>query len=366
MQNDVAFDTLLSDLYGGLVEPDRLDHFLGALADATGSHIGALVEQDVKYQTANIPHIIGTDRQSALRYEAEYAGENVWLQRSMSSVRGGATLLSDDWISPAELRQTRYYADYLRTIDVGHSIGIFGEASRDRIIMLTLACCERHGGYDSVSRHLCERVAPHFVNACAVRAQLDSLRSELAHAIGNGRGLFLLDADLRWTGGNAAAEAMVAAGWWRGHRGTHLVACSAATRAAWHALTREIVYEPCPHAILVRDGHERLVAFARLHALAAVAPQTTLPSYLLMVRPVQIPIADAAQQQLCDLFALTAAEAALAIAMRIHGDLAHAATSLGIAECSARTRLQVVFDKMNVHRQTDMLQVLEAFVDVLQ
>lgn len=83
----------------------------------------------------------------------------------------------------------------------------------------------------------------------------------------------------------------------------------------------------------------------------------------MFVRPLQVPDIKAVTAQLMQLFGLTAAESALTLALRKHGDTAHAATALGIAEASARTRLQTIFEKTGMHRQTDLMLMVEALVE---
>ena len=60
------------------------------------------------------------------------------------------------------------------------------------------------------------------------------------------------------------------------------------------------------------------------------------------------------------MFDLTQAEAALALALRQHGQLGTAAAALGITPGSARTRLKVVFDKVGERSQAALLRVLDA------
>jgi hypothetical protein len=65
------------------------------------------------------------------------------------------------------------------------------------------------------------------------------------------------------------------------------------------------------------------------------------------------------------IFGLTAAEATLALALRKHGDTVHAAAAIGIAEATARTRLQVVFEKTATRRQADLMLLVDALAETV-
>ncbi|HTA64492.1 MAG TPA: hypothetical protein VK753_03225 [Xanthomonadaceae bacterium] len=143
-----------------------------------------------------------------------------------------------------------------------------------------------------------------------------------------------------------------------------LEACHAVTRDAWLAVQREIMDEKTSATVIpVRDAPGKLLAFARAHRYS-VAPEQSR-RYVLYVRPLQWADTDALGTQLENLFRLTAAESRFAIALRRLGDLAHAAAAVGIAESSARTRLQSIFEKIDVHRLSDLLLLIDALAEVV-
>jgi hypothetical protein len=111
------------------------------------------------------------------------------------------------------------------------------------------------------------------------------------------------------------------------------------------------------------DG--RLVAFAGIQAYGAACGDGALADYVVFVRPLRVGDDGALGAQLQALFGLTAAETALALALRRDSELASAARAVGIAEGSARTRLQAVYDKTGQHRQAELLRMLDALADTL-
>jgi hypothetical protein len=357
---------LLGDLYGWLNEPERLQRFLAKVGHATGSHVGALFRQDFANPTASGLVSMGVSVQEMARFEGEYAAENIWMQRTHERLRAGSVFFSDDWVARSELRQTRYYAEYLRSIDVEHSVGICGYMQRERCAMLTFCRSAHSGPYDDDARRLLEKLAPHFTNAYGLLTKLEQWRTLATRQEGRGRAMFLLDERLNWIDGNAAAEDCVAAGWWRGRRGGPLAAVHGITAVAWRSLQRELAGGALPQrTIPVHDAQGALVAFACLHACGAAAPGTGMPSLILFVRGVEPMEASGLGEQVREMFGLTTAEAQLALSLRRSGELSNAAAAVGIAESSARTRLQAVFEKTGTHRQIELLRMLDALAETL-
>jgi hypothetical protein len=307
---NARYDGLIADLYGGLAEPARLCRFLHALADATHSHIGAYVQQAFHQDGTSVQHYVGVDRDEIQRYEAEYAAENVWVQRALPRIRAGAVLASDDSVSLPELKHTRYYGDYLRHIDTAHSVGLFGEVHPERCAMLTLTRCERAGAYDPDDLALLERVAPHFTNTCQLALQLEQLQRQAALGGQPQRALFLLDKGFAWIGGNEAAETMLATGLWRRHGHGPLQASHPRTQALWLSLQQQVSSEPSSlRPMPVHDHGGTLVAFATLHAYGIAAGES-LPSYILLVRLIRCTDDRALGAHLMRIFDLTASPSA--------------------------------------------------------
>ena len=170
--------------------------------------------------------------------------------------------------------------------------------------------------------------------------------------------VFRLDERLAWIGGNAVA--VEAAGWLGARPGEKLEPVSAVTRAALLAAVPRMGAGPGPTApVPVYDALAQLVAFATARRGADRV------GFVLTVRMLQPMGAPPLDEPLRRMFDLTAAEAALGTALHRHGDLQQAASSLGITEGTARTRLQAVFEKTDTHRQVDLLRMFDALADTL-
>ncbi|MFC7301760.1 helix-turn-helix transcriptional regulator [Cognatiluteimonas weifangensis] len=363
------YDALLADLYAGTAERTRLQHFLDRLSAASGSHLTALVCQDTGEHGRTL--LLGrVEPRLVRRYQSDFRSpdDRLWFRRSAAAMHTGAVLDGDDWASPAEIKRTRYYAEFLREIDTLHAVALCGLRTRTRTALLAPCRSERAGPYGSEELALFRQLAPHWVNAYALMLGFEQLQAHAALSERGDCGLFLLDADLRWSGGNEGAERMVAAGWWQGRHGGRLDSPSAVTRAAWQGAQRRLAAGAAalrPNTIPVYDRLASLVAFATLRPFGVAAPGEGMPSFVLFVRPLQAGDDERLGAQLRHLFDLTPAEAALAVALRRHGDLPQAAAALGIAEGGARTRLQSVFDKTGMHRQSELLRMLDVLADDL-
>ncbi len=178
------------------------------------------------------------------------------------------------------------------------------------------------------------------------------------------RAIFLLDGGLHWTGGNEAAEWMIASGWWRGRKGCRLEIAHPLSRKGWHSAQKQMeAGQPASHVIPVHDPAGRLVGLATLQAYGAHA-QEDMPAYMLFVRALHADDANDVAIHLQRMFGLTVREAALATALRRDGGLAAAASALNISSGSARTRLQTVFEKTGTHKQSELLRMLEALAEM--
>jgi hypothetical protein len=195
--------------------------------------------------------------------------------------------------------------------------------------------------------------------------QFERLNAQASVSMGR-RGMFLLDAGWRWVGGNQVAEQMVMAGWWRGRLKSRLEAVHPISRTAWQRVQRQICEATCKQKVIpVHDAHGCLVAFASAHIAGGSSIAESAPRYLLFVRPLQSVDMDAVQEQLRQLYGLTTSEAAFALALRKHGHGPCAAAAVGIAESSARTRLQSILEKLGVHRQADLMLLMDALAETL-
>ncbi|SDY99753.1 hypothetical protein SAMN04487939_11189 [Lysobacter sp. yr284] len=360
MASDGDYDRLLGDLYGAIADPERWQDFLRGLCAATGSHIALVLQQDFSAGTASIPLISGAGAQELLRYETEFASENIWFERALPHIRTGSVNFSDDHCPKRDFKRSRYYADFLRHADVCHSVGMCAQLERDHGAFLTFCRSERAGAYAHEQRALCERLAGHWVNAHALFRRVEGLRLRSHWAEQGRNGAFVLDRDFRVVDRNHAAEIMHSIGWWRSRGSSELMPVCATTCGYWRAAKKQVGAGDtgCSALFPVHDASRCVVAFASLRAF--IGAGDTGVHYLLIVAPLRSAEPSVSAARLKALFMLTDAETRLALALREHGDLHAAADAVGIAKASARARLQSIFDKTGQHKQADLVRMMDA------
>jgi hypothetical protein len=90
-----------------------------------------------------------------------------------------------------------------------------------------------------------------------------------------------------------------------------------------------------------------------------------LPCYMLFGCPLRLTDAETMDAQLRQLFGLTASKALFVLALSKQSNPARAASDVGIAESTGRTRLQSIFDKTGVHRQAYLRLLTDALAEAL-
>lgn len=365
MISEAVYDSLLGHLYAGADDRQRMSAFLTTLGTLTDSHVTTFVRADLANPDASALLTVGVAPDEVLSWSA-HAGENPWMQRYLPEIHAGGVCNGDAYVSHKDLMASQYYDGFLRHIDTQHSVGICAAHEQSRAVFLMMCRTGRAGAYDDDCIGLFERLAPHAVNAFALQVQFEHVNAQALQGIRHQRGMFLLDARWRWAGGNHVAEQMVAAGWWRGRLKAPLEAVHPITRKAWRVVQIKLTQEPSAQVVVpVHDAAGALVAFAGVHAYGAAAVSENMPRYAVFVRPLHLAQTNAMDAPLRQLFALTSAEAAFTLALRMHGDAAHAASAVGIAESTARTRLQSVFEKTGTHRQADLMLLIDALAETL-
>ena len=196
MLAESSLDDLLGELYGTVLDPDRLDGFLGALSRASGSHLASMTRQDFRDPGQSRAYSNGASAEELARYAAN-AGDNIWVNRSRQHLRTGAVFNSDDWVGLAELRRSRYYNEFLRAFDTVHSVALCGETGSEGATLVTLCRSGQAGPYDEGALALLGRLGPHWANACALRQHLREASIHDATPASRATAVFLLDRGFR-------------------------------------------------------------------------------------------------------------------------------------------------------------------------
>lgn len=366
----------LTDGHDGLVDAlwegalaDDLRPFTMALGHQLGAECASLVHHDFAGNQGRLLAGYGVDAHMQRLYEEHYCHVNVWISRQESLPAGGL-VRSDDLLPLKTLRQTEYYADWLRPQGLVHALGSVIERRGTVVTKLGVLRGHRRGPMRDEELQAVSRLLPHLRQALRVGAQVraGALAREALQA--NPYGLVQLDRHLVVHELNSAAARIFEAGdGLRLGRNRGLHAGPGPTQALRALLERtmagarpppqdcrlrvprpsglpDYVLELAPAADSVRRFAQSLTRGAR--ALLTIVD----PARALFTQPEQ------AMERLRWQFGFTPAEARLAVQLANGRTLAEAAGQLDITEGTARFMSKRLFAKTGTNSQARLVALL--------
>ncbi|RWB65724.1 LuxR C-terminal-related transcriptional regulator [Mesorhizobium sp.] len=247
-----------------------------------------------------------------------------------------------------------------------HSIGVVLANEPDIRVVFTCGRAEATGEFEPEHIERLRRIGPHLVRAASVGLRLS--RSEIARSANVealdriAQGVLVVAANGEILFANRAAEALLTEA-----DGIRIEKSALrATRPADAQFQR-----------LIATAAERLDAAGGVMTLARPAPRRPLSvlvaplkmelKWFVTARPAAVVFVSdpdsaprTAQDQLRNLYRLTPAEAAVAIAIARGEGLQAVADELGISLTTARTHLQHVFEKTETRRQAELVRLIAA------
>lgn len=355
----------MEELYSGITDAERMQGFVAGFGRAVGCHSGSVTLRDLRggRHVALVAAGAMADPRTVEKFNEDtlYSVDNLWFNRAAPGMRAGSVIVSDQLATLAEMRRTRYYLDFLRQIDTLRSLALCVSRNPEQVAMLTFVGTERRGDFNASEIALCHTLAPHFVNAFDLRQTLQEAWKQPGTLA-----LVLLDEHLRVTSLNAGGEDLLLAKVLRVPRKAAVEPVHPVSRVAWNALVKRLAQSGgAPLAtgqdiVPLHDAQGLLAGFASLRPYGHYIPGTGAARFVLTVNSLARRSAEGLAATLRALFGLTPAEAQLALALHEHGELAAAAVACGIGTSSARTRQQSIYEKTRVHRQVDLLRMLDS------
>ena len=362
----LAIDALLERLYAADLSEACFEPFLQELGVRLDSHVLALHTHHVAAGYTTLVNGVGVDSFLQARWD-EVANDNVWFQRGADDLLRNGISGTGHLATRDELHRTRFHADFLRMVDLEHGMGMFlGNDGDQALVVLSINRSERYGDYTADEQALAKSLLPHLRNAFALHRRLRGLR-DMEHACHSvfdriDQPLFLLARDGTVLLGNERAQELEAGGTCLRRRLGRPAAVNPVDDAHLQLALDRVAAgatggDPVSLALHDRSG--------RLAALASIFP-TPPPvfsnwshanvAFALFVRPLQSrKISDDVRLA----FGFTAAEFRLA-ALLVDGlPLGIASERLGISKNTARTQLRALFDKAGVHRQPELVALLQ-------
>ncbi len=298
-------------------------------------------------------------------YEAYYASRNVWLNHDPRRLHPGAVLTGQDLCPEDVLLASEFYNDFLRPLDVRHSIRAILAAPPDPLAYLSLGRPHHARPFGAAEKRALAQLVPHLAQALTIHTAFEGIRllrqaatETLDHVP---LGVFVLDTRGRVVETNAAARAILAA------RDTLALerGVLAAIEPRTEVRLRRAVLGAAGGASAagVRGGTLDLGGSGESPLTAIVAPLASAPSVMFpgsakLVVLVEPP----ARRESAPLDAFTRAyrlsPAEVSLTSRLIGGMSvrQAAEALGIQENTARGQLKRVFAKTGARRQSDLVR----------
>jgi DNA-binding CsgD family transcriptional regulator len=363
--NGDSLNEAIERLYAAILAPERwgpalLD--LAHAADADGFHF-LLWDETRQYPLLSMMSERPADAER--RYAEHFGSIDPHVPIALSTPDNQWSL-SQDVLSPQVRNRNEFYVDYLTTIDVTHGARIRTSVRGDQRGMIAFVrWCDR-GEFGQQAKRTLEQLKGHINRATALYIETHQLRLQASLASraldALDYPLFIVDGTARIHFLNAAARALLA-------RDRTFSATGHRLRGRLSAFDQSL-QKLIAGATLVTGAQGGVLSVPNADARAALQLITLpLPSALepslvwpFPVAVVAVVVPDARglppSRVLQQLFGLTAAEVALAIALAEGASLGEFAEERGIALATVRTQLQHVFAKTGVRRQSGLVKLL--------
>lgn len=356
---------LIRRIYDAALEPQQWQEFVDDLAGLF-SGTAALTTQDSGAQAATISAASGIDPAFARSYEAYYCARRPWANRT-GTTAVGQIFTPRSLFDRKAYERTEYFNDWLKPQDIYHLSSCTVARADDSATFLTLSRPYRAGEFAAGEFALVRTLTAHLQQGLALHQRLLAMTQErdlLALGLeGLGVGAILVDGAGHVRFANEIAEDFL-------RRGDGLVLrqrrLQARTAAATSAL-RRMINAAARIGGALDEGSGGVLALPcddgrSLHALICPLPAGKIDQWGGRIASALIFISDAARNvalrpaDLMRLYGLTRAEAKLMSALVGGQSLDDYADATGTGRATVKTHLQQIFQKMDWHRQSDVVR----------
>ncbi len=369
MPSEQELLAVVGQAYRAATEPEVWADALNGVARVVDATVVALVAHRMPSGRGLIQESVGLDPAMTSDYERYYAARNIWVLAGRP--RPGVVFTGEELVSDSALLRSEFYNDHLHPYDYRYSIGT--TLLHDEALMAFLAVGRPHHAepFGDPEKRVLSLFVPHLRNAVRLRRFVDALEAR-ASAIGEildrlEVGVVLLGRGGRAVFANATAREIAQA-----HDGFTIDASG--LRGATSNQTEAL------GALVAMATDDSKAPGHRVGGRIALARTSGARSYSVLVAPLSpknvgfevdgaVAVAFVADpdralhspaDSLRALYALTPAEARLAIQLAQGRSLHGAADELQITLHTARSQLKAVFAKCGVSRQAELVQLLMA------
>jgi len=364
MLDQKALSDLIAQIYDAAHEPALWETVLRRIARSSGGQTAIFYEFDRRTNAADPIGSLEIDRDRMADYERHYSKVDVWNKRALLrpvGVAGSTQALVPD----AEFERTEFYNDHLRPMGIFYGAGGVVDRTPDVMALVGVQRSRRAGPFGAETFGLFELVMPHLRRALRIRRELRRARISngvLLEAVEQlAEGVVLVDGDARPAFMNAAAASLVDCGLVLRLEGERLAGPTASQTAALRRAIRRAAGGSCaaePATVLLQGEVDAAPLQVTVTPLRSAGPTPGEPSIVLYVRDCgsQRLALDAARRR----YGLTAAEGRLLAGIAAGKTLKMLAAEQRVSVNTLRVHLQHLFDKTGLHRQVDLVRLVQA------
>jgi DNA-binding CsgD family transcriptional regulator len=371
MSDELGFNRAICDLYGAAIsEGNWIDvaHQLESMLGATSS---VLLVTDAKARITTPLGAHGWDERALADYQSYFWQIDLWLQAATTQLPASRAGMLTAFVPTNQWERSEIWNDYLKYNDKQFfCVGAWVPFNDSTKGVVGIHRVRQLGDFGATERRKMQAFLPHFRRALQV-----------AHALGETRltqqialealdalavGLLLVDGSCRVLHVNRRAEQILSAN-------------DGLSRSAGGILSADIPGETRTLQRLVGEASSLFnSAAARGGGVMSISRASSSQPLAILVAPLPLDhaarlpaqpkalllITDPAERTvppeefLRVLFGLTAAEAKLAIALGEGATVGELTDGFQITANTARSHIKRIFDKMSVHRQSELVAVL--------
>lgn len=341
-----------------LAQPERLPAAMGQAARLLGFDYFCMVSSNLQRPAFLVPE---EQSEGISRYFNDGWVNVDYRQKTERPLPLNTLYLDHRAVNENERRKSAIYNELFVPMKMAHYAGIRFQMGVDEEWFCFVCRSEEAGVVEGQSAKHFKRIAELAMNSASTAARIHDVRASgmLEGLMRSGVPAVLLDGAGRVTGVTSKAEAIFRADF--GVRERRLWSANPADSLALRALSAFVANEHTLDArrrvFIQGQGRNRPVVLTALRVLGPALDQ--LPGARVLVtledlNPSQVDVSG----DLRDMFGLSEAEAYIAMSLHDGHDIAAIAERRDTTPGTIRKQLGKVFEKLNVHRQAEVVQLL--------
>jgi DNA-binding CsgD family transcriptional regulator len=343
---------------------------LQKIAEYTGTNFTALDFMDMAQAQRSRVFSFGFDESFRASLLEKYA--QIWMMQSGFHLwKVGRPMHLPDILPEEEFHAGIFYREWCKPQRNGDYVGMIAFRDSTRFVKMTNSKLDNLGPYDETALERFRLIAPHICKSVAISDafRLARVRVGMFETMIDNlpTGIVLLEPNGHVEYMNAAAEAMIAASPLLGYDAGMLRLSGTQSRNEWvdalRTASKKAADEPFSAEIVVLSDSSPNGLIATMLPLTRAPQRELLQSSKAAVAvflrdPVQRPVF--AVEAFTEFYKLSPAEARVAAALSQGGGLPSVCGILGIAQTTAKTHLQRIFEKTGTSRQAELIAMMMA------